>query len=99
MDDHISIVQKNPAPLTLSLDAQGMDPLRAQFFLDMRRDGLHLAVRSTAGNHEVIGKRGKILHLQDGQVDGLVVQCRSGTKESLLFRSRGGQPSALESFV
>jgi hypothetical protein len=28
-----------------------------------------------------------------------VVQCRSGTKESLLFRSRGGQPSALESFV
>jgi len=89
VNNHVPIIQKDPAPLTLPFDAQRVQALLPQFFFYMGGDRLDLAVGISAANHEIISKRGDSLHIQDDQVNGLVVQGSPGAEEGFLFRSWG----------
>ena len=78
MKDHIPVIQKDPSPLAFPFDAQRTDVFFLQFLFDVGGDRLNLAIRVSAADDEIVGKRRKIFDFQDNKVDDLVVQSRSG---------------------
>ena len=98
MNDDVPIIHKRPASFGLALQADGIDSLPAQFFFDVGGDRLHLTVRISAANNEVIRERREIFHFEDDRIEGLVVQGGSSAKESFLFRTFENQPLSSESF-
>ena len=73
MNHEVNVIQQHPVGLLVPLDIGGADSGLPESLLYLIRDGLNLPRVATRADDKVIGERpGGLVHLQDGDVFGLL---------------------------
>ena len=74
MDDHVAVVQQNPAALFVSFDSQpAVAHAVFQGVIDLLAHGVELAAAGAGGQHEVVEDRGEFAHVEHDDVDAAIV--------------------------
>jgi hypothetical protein len=73
VDNHVPIIEKDPAALVNSFAAAGAYLLFVEFFFNITGDGFYLPFAVTATNYKIIGYDRNFANVQQDDIFGLFV--------------------------
>lgn len=76
--DHGAEVDQGPLALAQALGADGANATLAELIVDVRRDGLDVAVAGAARQDEEVGVRGVLAQIEDDDVEALALEGEVG---------------------
>src|SRR5580704_4495029 len=99
MNHDIVVVEHDPMRMRQALDRERMLAVMMHPLLDAARNRLHLDVGASGCNHEIVGNRVEVLDFEQGQIVGLLFQCRLCDGESFVDSSHAKEPDRTCNFV